>query len=362
MRNTTRPKNYSLSNLEYYLKELKVNFAYETKCKTILNIILLALLITCCKKKSSSEVESLKVEMRLNNFNSVNYKNDNDDLKNYASNLDYFELNVDLNKDSVLDKVFSHKEYMGNELIFFINENDHFKLALKSINFTEDGGRIIKSIEPVKNKNTILKINTYFPDGETNAASYLIEFLDDWYLSKTIYTISNWKENLLQYQICNINQNILLKSLNDVKNQRKVKNLPIDSERDRFCTNLSLLPKSIKELEQIVEAEKIESLSDIRYYKDLCKKFPISKSNVSSYNNIAYFLEKKGLSTQSIFLLEKIIKKFPNRTVAYINLGDAYWGTGQKDEAKEAYKKYVSQMNQKGFSTKIPERISNRLR
>ena len=44
----------------------------KRNAKTILNIILLALLITCCKKKSSSEVDSLKDELRLNNLKSVN--------------------------------------------------------------------------------------------------------------------------------------------------------------------------------------------------------------------------------------------------------------------------------------------------
>ena len=54
--------------------------------------------------------------------------------------------------------------------------------------------------------------------------------------------------------------------------------------------------------------------------------FNLSKENLREYNDIAYYLEQSKAYDEAVFLLEKIIKEFPNRTVAYINLGDAYWG------------------------------------
>ena len=50
----------------------------------------------------------------------------------------------------------------------------------------------------------------------------------------------------------------------------------------------------------------------------------LSTKNLSSYNDIAYYLQQANANDEAIFLLEKIIEKFPNRTVAYLNLADAY--------------------------------------
>ncbi len=87
----------------------------------------------------------------------------------------------------------------------------------------------------------------------------------------------------------------------------------------------------------------------------------IDKNSLAKYNNIAYYLEQSKLYKEAIFLLEKIIKKFPNRTVAYINLGDAYWGLDKKNKAKEAYKIYVKQMKSLKRKNRIPKKVIDRL-
>jgi len=84
------------------------------------------------------------------------------------------------------------------------------------------------------------------------------------------------------------------------------------------------------------------------------------KDALIKYNDIAYYLEQSGAYEEAIFILEKIIKEFPNRTVAYINLGDAYWGLGEKEKAKEAYKTYIKQMKASGKENKIPKHILDR--
>ena len=85
-----------------------------------------------------------------------------------------------------------------------------------------------------------------------------------------------------------------------------------------------------------------------------------SKKEVSRYNNMAYFLQQYGANKEAIYLLEKIIKKYPNRTVAYINLGDAYWGLEDKEKAKQAYETYIKQMKEKGKDKKIPKKVLER--
>lgn len=87
----------------------------------------------------------------------------------------------------------------------------------------------------------------------------------------------------------------------------------------------------------------------------------INKFNISKYNDIAYYLEQSGAYIEAIFLLEKIIKQSPNRTVAYINLGDAYWGNNEQEKAKNAYNEYLELMKVNGKEHKIPERVFNRL-
>ena len=329
--------------------------------KTTLRVIcFIALNISCKDQANKQSYYHSNNSLNLNN-NIVEQKEQDKNLDSYVSNPDYLEYNFDINRDEKLDKIFSHKEYKGDELVFFIRENDKFKFALKSINFTEDGGRIIESIESSNNNETVLKINTFFPNGETNEASYYISYDDDWYLSKTIFRISNWKENSLINKVCTISQNLLLRTLNKPENLSKIKNLPIEYEREKYCENLYVLPKSVSDFEKMIKVEQNENLKEIEIYRDFLKKYPLSKNNVTAYNNSAYYLEKKGLYPQSIMISEKIIEKFPTRTVAFINLGDAYWGLGKTEKAKEAYSEYVSQMEAQNKSSKIPPRVLERI-
>lgn len=83
--------------------------------------------------------------------------------------------------------------------------------------------------------------------------------------------------------------------------------------------------------------------------------------NIIDYNNIAYYLEQSKAYTEAIFILEKIIKKFPNRIVAYINLGDAYWGNENHELAIKNYTIYIEKMKNKGLEHKIPQRIYDRV-
>ncbi|KAA1245172.1 M48 family metallopeptidase [Aquimarina sp. RZ0] len=88
----------------------------------------------------------------------------------------------------------------------------------------------------------------------------------------------------------------------------------------------------------------------------------IVNENLSKYNDIAYYLEQSKAYDEGVFLLEKIVNEVPNRTVAYINLGDTYWGLGEKQKCKEAYKTYIEQMKTNDKASKIPKRVMERLK
>ncbi|PKQ61187.1 hypothetical protein BZG01_19760 [Labilibaculum manganireducens] len=110
---------------------------------------------------------------------------------------------------------------------------------------------------------------------------------------------------------------------------------------------------NIQEFEYSISVELLEGVINEQ---------PILNSNVVKYNDLAFDLARGKAFEQSSFLLERIIAKFPNRTVAYINLGDAYWGLKEKDNAKQAYQKYIELMKASSKESKIPERVFERVK
>jgi tetratricopeptide (TPR) repeat protein len=104
---------------------------------------------------------------------------------------------------------------------------------------------------------------------------------------------------------------------------------------------------------------------------NIIKKFSLKKldiflenisigKNLTKYNNIAYYLQKAGSNEEAIYLLEKILEKFPKRTVAHYNLADAYWALGDKKKAVASYKTYIKQMKEKGKAKRIPKIVKQR--
>ncbi len=87
---------------------------------------------------------------------------------------------------------------------------------------------------------------------------------------------------------------------------------------------------------------------------------PLATENVRAYNNIAYFLERSGSYGPATHLLKAVVAAYPERTVAYINLGDALWGEQQTDAAKTAYRRYIGLMEAAGKAHRIPKRIRQR--
>ncbi len=117
-------------------------------------ILLLIFCISGCKEKVLSYTNTGKAKIQ---------KEDQiKDIEYFESNSDYFIRDIDVDEDGVLDKVVSSKKYKGNELYFFVNKEREYQMMLKSINFSEDGGRIIGDIKKVENGNECMKIHTFF--------------------------------------------------------------------------------------------------------------------------------------------------------------------------------------------------------
>lgn len=159
-------------------------------------------------------------------FSSFSFSQSYNDLKKDTAN--FFLRKIDLNKDKILDVVFSSKSTSGNKLFFFINK----KKVIESINFSEDGGFIIKDIIPEK-KGAILKIETYFPDrGDLGAIHYIDYRNNQWVLIKTMYYINYWDKKAIECR-CLVNQNMLLKKLKNSK--ILINGFPSEKERKKKC-------------------------------------------------------------------------------------------------------------------------------
>ncbi|WP_294311515.1 tetratricopeptide repeat protein [uncultured Chryseobacterium sp.] len=97
-------------------------------------------------------------------------------------------------------------------------------------------------------------------------------------------------------------------------------------------------------------------------YPDV-KDGDIKISNVESANNQAFNLEKIGANQQSKILLEQIIRQFPERIVAYLNLADVLWKIQDHDQAKIHYAKYLSLMKSQNKNlSKVPQRVYDRIK
>lgn len=83
--------------------------------------------------------------------------------------------------------------------------------------------------------------------------------------------------------------------------------------------------------------------------------------NVELANNLAFDLQNENANISSRLILESIVEKYPDRVVAWLNLGDVYWSLKDNINAKEAYQKYIFLMkSQKKNLSKIPQRVYER--
>ena len=122
------------------------------------------------------------------------------------------------------------------------------------------------------------------------------------------------------------------------------------------------MENAYKRLIDALDKVKNKTLTDKDLY-NIVFEVGIHDKTVVKINDLAYYYSK--YNAKSNILVEvyiNIIKNYPNRTVAYYNLGDAYWALGEKDKAIKAYTTYIEQMCNKGLQKKIPKEILERVK
>lgn len=163
----------------------------------------------------------------------------------------------------------------------------------------------------------------------------------------------------------NNENNIKFNGENGVIRQSK-KTLTSENITDsEIMKNISLyypknLEQAYKELTKTLDDIKNKSriLDDIEFY-NLVYESCIYDKTVQKINDLAYFYSKQKNINYDVLIqvYNDITSLYPNRTVAYLNLADAYDGKNETEKAKVNYEKYIDLMKKSGKETKIPKRV-----
>lgn len=129
-------------------------------------------------------------------------------LNQYTNNTNYFIKTFDVNKDGIKDKIVSHNRYLGDELLLFLGDKSgNYNWALKSTNFSEDGGNQITDIKETKEGFEII---TQFPDRGYLQNTYWVSGINNKFILKKIQSESeSWQNGYTEK--CSQNINVDLK-------------------------------------------------------------------------------------------------------------------------------------------------------
>jgi hypothetical protein len=83
---------------------------------------------------------------------------------------------------------------------------------------------------------------------------------------------------------------------------------------------------------------------------------------VSALNDYGFFLQESGQNDKAVKILSLVVSTDSKRTVAYLNLADAYWAINKQQFAIDNYSQYKKLMTDVGKADKIPIRVKERLK
>lgn len=252
----------------------------------------------------------------------------------------YKILDVDINRDGINDKVVYNTQ--GNELNFYVNKSGSFVGVYYGDNYSMDGVYYVAEIQAFAEGCNVLYLKSGFNGAGGQTIEYFLSYSDgNWQLSKSFINSSTYSELI----ICEIDH---------IRQVDKEKCLDIKFDNLSEQGVLFELGKVLKEKQHV-------GFFSTEFLFCLLNTYPLSVRNVTLYNDLAFYLEQVDRNKEAIYLLKEILQKFSNRTVAYVNLGDAYWKLGDIDLAKSVYQKYIELMIINGLEKKIPSRVKERV-
>ena len=151
----------------------------------------------------------------------------------------------------------------------------------------------------------------------------------------------------------------------DLIYKNKVIGMYSDSETsgcDLF-TNYNSIKRELG-LYDFVYLKKFDEKLIVQKVKEALLKYPAEFYNSPEIlNNKGYFLYQYKYYDAALLYFNKVIEKFPNRVVAYLNRADCLWELKEKEKVKRDYKKYVQLMKeQKKDLKKIPDYVYERIK
>lgn len=131
----------------------------------------------------------------------------------------------------------------------------------------------------------------------------------------------------------------------------------IDSEN--WVSNNSLLDNH-----SLDNLKNEETLKQIQWFDipEILKESPLEMNNISIYNDAAIFLIKNEMYNEARIILLEITKKYPEKEDEWLALGDAQWGNGDEEDARESYNVYLNLMKKYNKDlVQIPKRVYERV-
>jgi len=239
----------------------------------------------------------------------------------------------------------------NEDKVVLMRLNGEILIEIKFLNFIDREKRILYKDLNFDNKKEIL-INI---SSHEKYEEYEILTIDCDKL------VSFFPKNLYTFKLNNKDKKLIEYIQNDNNYKPKYKTYCLDNSRYYLCKIEEYLIKDINKTNEFNIKNKI--IKSYYSFKNriVNLKDTIDKKNVVNLNNIAYYLQKAGSNKEAVYLLEKILKKYPTRTVAHYNLADAYWALGDKKKAVASYKTYIEQMKEKGKTKRIPKIVKERV-
>ena len=254
---------------------------------------------------------------------------------------------VDINNDGSLDKI----EKVDKELYFYLNTVDGYNLLVNISDFSFDGGYELTSIS---SDSYFLKLKYGFLNSNTQELDVYLTYNGALYLSKIteIHRFPFDYDNRVDYCTKNIN-----KKLDD---RVTYENNILDFSKVE-CVHEYEIIDSLGDFIKRAKDDTKDKLMLVSRYKKLIEVYPLTKENEYIYNNLGYFLYKRGMYKESIYVLDSVINYDNKRIVAFLNIADSYWSDGQKNKANKYYANYLYLMKSTGKENKVPKYVYKRL-
>lgn len=106
------------------------------------------------------------------------------------------------------------------------------------------------------------------------------------------------------------------------------------------------------------------TLKQIQWFDipEIFKQSPLDVNNISIYNDAAIFFCKNEMYNEARIILLEITKKYPEKEEEWLALGDAQWGNGDEEDARESYNVYLKLMKKYNKDlVQTPKRVYERV-